>query len=274
MPDNGRSTSVAPYRQPISLTQAAAIDDGLRAHMLHVYNYMVLGLAITGFAALGIYLLAVTDEPELAATVLADWREVPVRVSDDLYLAPFGQLIVETPLKWFLIGTPLALVLGLGLGVERMPPATARVLFLVYSALVGISLGALFLAFAETSVVRVFFITAAAFGALSLWGYTTDRDLTGFGSFLVMGLIGITITFLANLALGGDATLFLVSVVGVLVFAGLTAWDTQRLRNDYIYSALDAERGERDAIMGALSLYLNFINLFAFLLTLFGQREK
>jgi hypothetical protein len=274
MPDHGRNTSAAPCRQPISLAEAAAIDDGLRAHMLHVYNYMVLGLAITGFAALGIYLMAVTDDAELAATVLADWREVPVRVSDELYLAPFGQLIVETPLKWFLIVTPLALVLGLGLGVERMPPATARVLFLVYSALVGISLGALFLAFAETSIVRVFFISAAAFGALSLWGYTSDRDLTGFGSFLVMGLIGITITLLANLLLGGDAAHFLVSVIGVLVFAGLTAWDTQRLRNDYIYSALDDERGERDAIMGALSLYLNFINLFAFLLTLFGQREK
>jgi hypothetical protein len=155
-----------------------------------------------------------------------------------------------------------------------MRPATAQILFWVYAALVGLSLGAIFLVFTHASVVRVFFVTAAAFGALSLWGYTTQRDLTGIGSFLVMGLFGVILAGLVNAIWPSDALHFVVSVVGVLVFAGLTAWDTQRLKNEYIYGALQGDVAERSAIMGALSLYLSFINLFTLLLQLLGQRDQ
>jgi FtsH-binding integral membrane protein len=164
--------------------------------------------------------------------------------------------------------------LGLSFGVERMRPATAQLLFWIYAGLVGVSLGAIFLVFTHTSVVRVFFITAASFGALSVWGYTTQRDLTGIGSFLIMGLFGVIIASLVNMFLGSSSLQFVISVVGVLVFAGLTAWDTQRLKNEYIYGGLGGEVAERSAIMGALSLYLNFINLFTLLLQLLGQRDE
>ena len=138
----------------------------------------------------------------------------------------------------------------------------------------GVSLSSIFLIYTHTSIARVFFITAASFGALSLYGYTTQRDLSGMGSFLIMGLFGVIIASLVNLWLGSSMLQFIVSVVGVLVFAGLTAYDTQRLKNEYIYGSLDGEIAERSAIMGALSLYLNFINLFTLLLQLLGTREE
>ena len=169
---------------------------------------------------------------------------------------------------------PLGLVFALSFGVERMRPATAQMLFWVYAALVGLSLGSIFMVFTHTSIVRVFFITAASFGALSLWGYTTQKDLSGMGSFLIMGLFGIIIASLVNIFLGSTMMQFIISVIGVLVFAGLTAYDTQRLKNEYIYGAMEGEVMERSAIMGALSLYLNFINLFTMQLQLFGQREE
>jgi FtsH-binding integral membrane protein len=150
----------------------------------------------------------------------------------------------------------------------------AQMLFWLFAALIGVSLASIFLVYTQTSIVRVFFITAASFGALSLWGYTTQRDLTGMGSFLIMGLFGVIIASLVNLFFQSSMLQFVVSVVGVLVFAGLTAWDTQRLKNEYIYGSLDGETAERSAIMGALSLYLNFINLFTLLLQLLGQREE
>jgi FtsH-binding integral membrane protein len=168
---------------------------------------------------------------------------------------------------------PLALVFGLSFGIERLRPATAQVLFWIYAALIGLSLGSIFMVYTQTSVVRVFFITAADFGALSLWGYTTQRDLTGIGSFLIMGLFGIIIAGVVNFWLESPALLWTVSIVGVLVFSGLTAWDTQRLKNEYIYGAMDGDTAERTAIMGALSLYLDVINLFTLLLQLLGQRE-
>ena len=154
-------------------------------------------------------------------------------------------------------------------------PATAQMLFWVFSALMGISLSSIFLVYTHTSIVRVFFITAASFGALSLYGYTTRRDMSGMGSFLFMGLVGIIIASLVNLFLHLSALQFIISIVGVLVFAGLTAWDTQRLKNEYIYGYASAggDVAERAAITGALSLYLNFINLFTLLLQLLGQRD-
>jgi FtsH-binding integral membrane protein len=154
-----------------------------------------------------------------------------------------------------------------------MRPATAQFLFWLFAALVGVSLSSVFLVYTQTSITRVFFITAASFGALSLWGYTTKRDLSGFGSFLMMGLFGVIIASLVNLFVMSSMLQWVVSVVGVLVFAGLTAWDTQRLKNEYIYGAMDGEVMERTAIMGALSLYLDFINLFTLLLQLLGERE-
>jgi FtsH-binding integral membrane protein len=165
------------------------------------------------------------------------------------------------------------MVFVLSFGIERLRPQAAQLLFLLFSALIGVSLASIFMIYTHTSIVRVFFITAASFGALSLWGYTTQRDLTGAGSFLIMGLFGVIIASLVNLFLQSSGLQFIVSIVGVLVFAGLTAWDTQRLKNEYVYGQLEGEAQERSAIMGALSLYLNFINLFTLLLQLLGQRE-
>jgi FtsH-binding integral membrane protein len=243
---------------------ATIVDPGLRAYMLHIYNYMVLGLAVTGCAALATYALSVTDDPALMAA----------RLRDGLMLTPFGKAVFLGPLKWVVILAPLALVFVLSFGIERMRPAVAQVVFWIYAGLIGVSFGSIFLVFTHTSIVRVFFITAASFGSLSLLGYSTSRDLTGFGSFLIMGLFGVVLAGIANLFLASSALQFAVSVVGVLVFAGLTAWDTQRLKNEYIYGGLDGDVAERSAIMGALSLYLNFINLFTLLLQLLGQRDQ
>src|SRR5262245_43882237 len=267
MSDFERNASSMRYDHALSPAEAMAVDAGLRAYMLRVYNYMVLGLAITGFAALGIYMLSVTGDPALAAKGVRALR-------GGVYLTEFGRVLFVSPLKWAVILAPLALVFVLSFGVERMRPALGQLLFWVYAALVGVSLAVIFMVYTQTSIVRVFFITAASFGALSLWGYTTQRDLTGMGSFLLMGLFGIIIAMLVNLFLQSSALQFIISIIGVLVFAGLTAWDTQRLKNEYIYGGMDGETMERSAILGALSLYLNFINLFTLLLQLLGQREE
>ncbi|AWL92877.1 MULTISPECIES: Bax inhibitor-1/YccA family protein [Bradyrhizobium] len=254
----------SPFGRAAGRVDAATVDAGLRAYMLRIYNYMSIGLAITGLAALGVYMAAVTDVPTADA----------VRVGK-LFLTPFGYAMFVSPLKWLFMLAPLAMVFVISAGINRLAPSTAQILFWVFAALMGISLSSIFLVFTHTSIVRVFFITAATFGALSLYGYTTKRDLTGMGSFLFMGLIGIIIASLVNLFLASSMLQFIVSVVGVLVFAGLTAWDTQRLKNDYIYGYASAggDIAERAAITGALSLYLNFINLFTLLLQLLGQRD-
>jgi uncharacterized protein len=274
MSDFDRNATAAPFGASVSRAEAAAIDAGLRAYMLKVYNYMVLGLAITGLAALGIYMLSVTGDAATAAKVVRNGIEVPARVAGNMYLTQIGVALFVSPLKWAVIFAPLGLVFALSFGIERMKPATAQLMFWVYAALVGLSLGSIFMVYTHTSVVRVFFITAASFGALSLWGYTTQRDLTGMGSFLIMGLFGVILASLVNMFFASSMLQFIVSVVGVLVFAGLTAWDTQRLKNEYIYGAMEGVVAERAAIMGALSLYLNFINLFTLLLQLLGQREE
>ncbi len=258
---------------PVTRAEADAIDAGLRAHLLRVYNYMVLGLAVTAIAALGIYVISVTDDVAAAARVLRGGAESPARIASNLYLTPLGYALFASPLKWGIILAPLALVFGLSFGIERLRPAVAQLLFWLYAALIGVSLGSVFMIYTHTSVARVFFITAASFGALSLWGYTTRRDLTGLGSFLLMGLFGIIIAAFVNLFLASSALQWVISVVGVLVFSGLAAWDTQRLKREYIYGAMDGDTAERTAIMGALSLYLDFINLFTVLLQLLGERE-
>lgn len=265
MSDYDRNATTAPFGQTMGRAGATvAVDEGLRAYMLRIYNYMVLGLAITGAAALGTYMLSVTTDPTVAA----------LKLRDGLMLTALGKALFVSPLKWVVIFAPLALVFLLSFAIERMRPATAQIVFWIYAALVGISLASIFMVFTHTSIVRVFFITAASFGALSLWGYTTQRDLTGMGSFLLMGLFGIILASIVNIFMASSMLQFVISVVGVLVFAGLTAWDTQRLKTEYLYGAMDGETAERSSIIGALSLYLNFINLFTLLLQLLGQREE
>jgi uncharacterized protein len=223
--------------------RTVAVDAGLRAHMIRVYNYMAGGVALTGVVAY------VTN-------------------------AYFGQALYGSPLMYVLIFAPLALVFFLSFRIESLSASTARALFFVYAALVGASLSIIFAVYTDSSITRVFFISAAAFGGLSLWGYTTQRDLTGMGSFLLMGLFGIILASVVNLFMASSALQFAISVIGVVVFAGLTAWDTQRLKTQYLYGAMDGETTERSAIIGALSLYLNFINLFTLLLQLLGQRDE
>jgi FtsH-binding integral membrane protein len=275
MSDFDRNSAAARWgRTTIDRAGTAAIDQGLRAYMLRIYNYMAIGLAITGLAALGIYMLSTTGEMATAAKIVRNGTEIPARIANNLYLTQLGYYVYLSPIKWVIMLAPLAMVFALSYGVERMRPATAQLAFWVFAALMGLSLSAIFLVFTHTSIVRVFFITAASFGALSLWGYTTQRDLTGMGSFLLMGLFGVLLAGLVNLFMHSSALQFAISVIGVGVFAGLTAWDTQRLKNEYLYGAMEGEAVERSAISGALSLYLNFINLFTLLLQLLGQREE
>ena len=274
MSDFDRNAVAGRYGQTVGREDTALVDQGLRAYMLRVYNYMALGLAITGFAALGIYMLSITGDASAAAKVLRGGAEIPAQIRAGMYLTPLGYALFVSPLKWAVILAPLAMVFVLSFGIQRMRPAMAQIMFWIFAALIGISLSSIFMVYTHTSITRVFFITAASFGALSLYGYTTQRDLSGMGSFLMMGLFGVIIASLVNLWLGSSMLQFIVSVVGVLVFAGLTAYDTQRLKADYIDSSLDGESSERSAIMGALSLYLNFINLFTLLMQLLGTREE
>lgn len=261
----------SPFGRAAGRVDTATVDAGLRAYMMRIYNYMTIGLAITGLAALGVYMGAVTTDASSAA-ILANGQPFAMKGG---YLTTFGVYMFVSPLKWVFMLAPLAMVFVISFGINRLKPQTAQLLFWAFSALMGISLSSIFLVYTHTSIVRVFFITAAAFGALSLYGYTTKRDMTGMGSFLIMGLFGVVIASLVNLFVASSMLQFIVSVVGVLVFAGLTAWDTQRLKNDYIYGygSMGGDVAERAAITGALSLYLNFINLFTLLLQLLGQRE-
>ena len=190
-----------------SRTGAAAIDEGLRAYMITVYNYMASGLVLTGIAAFATYMLAVSNGQ----------------------LTQFGYLVYASPLKWVLFLAPLGFVFFLGARIGHMSVSAAQTTFWLFAAIMGISLSSIFLVYAHGSIARVFFITAASFGALSLFGYTTRKDLSGWGSFLFMGLIGIIIAMVVNLFLASSALHFAISVIGVLVFAGLTAYDTQRI---------------------------------------------
>jgi FtsH-binding integral membrane protein len=224
-----------------SADRTVAIDAGLRAYMLRVYNYMAIGVALTGLVAMLTYQLA-------------------------------GPALLESPLMWVFMLAPLALVFFISARINTLSAEAARLLFFVYAALVGLSLSTIFFVYTQASITRVFFISAATFGALSLWGYTTRRDLSGFGTFLFMGLIGIVIASLVNLFLRSSGLDWIISVIGVGVFAGLTAYDTQRIKEIYD-SSDDAVSTGRKAVLGALSLYLDFINLFMMLLRLMGSRR-
>ncbi len=221
----------------------AEIDVGLRQYMLRVYNYMASGLALTGLVA-----AFVASTPALYEPILL------------------------SPLKWVVILAPVALVFFLSFRIHAMSAGAAQAVFWVYAALNGLAFSSIFLAFTGTSIARVFFITAATFGAMSLYGYTTKKDLTGWGSFLFAGLIGILLAMLVNIFLQSSALQFAISVIGVLVFVGLTAYDTQRIKEVY-YEADGEEVAAKKSIMGALTLYLDFINIFIMLMQLFGERK-
>ena len=259
--------TMADYRNIQARTSAgmradAGIDQGLRSYMLKVYNLMGIGLAVTGIAALATVYFATTNDPSLAAAQLPNGK----------MLTSLGVALYGSPLRWVVMLAPLAAVFFLSFRVEKMTVSAAQTTFWVYAALVGLSLSSIFLIYTSASIVQTFFITAASFGALSLYGYTTKRDLSGMGSFLFMGLIGIILASLVNIFLASSALQFAISVIGVLVFAGLTAFDTQQIKEMY-YEGDSSDTYGRKAIMGALRLYLDFINMFVFLLQFMGNRN-
>jgi FtsH-binding integral membrane protein len=230
--------------------RAAVVDAGLRAYMIRVYNYMASGVALTGVVAWFTYGQAVQDGQ----------------------LTPFGQTLFGGPATIILFLATLGIVFFMSFRINKLQPSTALMLFMGYAALLGLMLSSVFLVYTGASITRTFFISAASFGALSLYGYTTQRDLSPIGSFLIMGLFGIILASLVNIWLGSQGLSFIISVVGVLIFAGLTAWDTQRIKE--MYSAQDdGTVAGRKAVMGALALYLDFINLFLFLLRFLGDRR-
>ena len=235
--------------------RSVAIDAGLRAHMIRVYNYMAAGVALTGVVAWLTFQAAVTAGP-----------------TGRLVLTPFGHAIFSGPVAIVLLLATLGLVFFINFRIQHLTAPMALMLFLLYAGLLGLMLSTIFLQYTGVSITRIFFISAASFGALSLWGYTTQRDLTPLGSFLAMGLIGLLLVMLVNFFIHSSGLEFVFSAVGVLIFAGFTAYDTQMIKE--LYDPMDdGTIAGRKAVMGALRLYLDFINLFIFLLRLFGDRR-
>ena len=248
--------------RPTTVTQAdASIDQGLRSYMLGVYNAMAIGLVITGIAAFVIASLATTSDP------------TPAVLPNGVRLSSFGVMFYTSPFAYVVMFAPLIAVFFLSFKIGSLSTSSARALFFVYAALVGLSLSSIILRYTPASITQTFFITAASFGALSLYGYTTKRDLTGMGSFLFMGLIGLLLAMVVNLFLGSNALQFAISIIGVLIFAGLTAYDTQTIKVMYYEGDAEETRG-RKVVMGALTLYLDFINMFVFLLQFLGQNRN
>ena len=243
------------YQQ--SRAQAApAIDVGLRDYMLKVYNYMASGLALTGLVAYMLFQATAVIGP----------------TGDIVGLTNLGVSLYTGPMMWIVALAPLGVVMYMSFGIRNMSASRAQTMFWVFAFLMGLSLSTNFLTYTQASIARVFFITATTFGAMSIYGYTTKRDLTGMGSFLFMGLIGIIIASIVNIFMQSSMMYFVISVLGVLIFVGLTAYDTQKIKN--MYMAYDSgEVSAKKAIMGALTLYLDFINLFIMLLRLFGARR-
>lgn len=240
--------NIQAQQRPVGGARAdAGIDQGLRSYMLGVYNMMAIGLAVTGLAAFGTAVLAQSNPA-------------------------FQQLLFASPLRWVIMLAPLAAVFFLSFRIQSLSVGTAQAIFWGYAALVGLSLSSIFIVFTGQSIVRTFFVTAASFGALSLYGYTTKRNLSAMGSFLMMGLFGLILASVVNIFLGSTALQFAISVIGVLIFAGLTAYDTQEIKEMY-YEGDAADTQGRKIVMGALRLYLDFINMFMFLLQCMGNRE-
>ena len=235
---------------------AVVMDEGLRAYMLKVYNYMATGILLTGIVALLTFKMSVVTND--AGVIVG--------------LTQMGNAIYMSGLKWIVMLAPLGIVFYMSFGINKMSAAKAQTTFWVFAALMGLSLSSILLIYTGMSVTRVFFICSATFGAMSIYGYTTKRDLTKLGSFLMMGLIGIIIASLVNIFMKSSMMYFVISILGVLIFVGLTAYDTQKIKNMYAASDTGEIIGKK-AVMGALTLYLDFINLFIMLLRLFGQRR-
>ena len=234
----------------VGATGAVAIDEGLRAYMLRVYNYMLMGLTLTGATA---------------------WIALNTPLGA-LFFSQTAQGFSLSPLGWIALFAPIGLVFFLSFRIQHMSFATAQTVFWIYAGINGIALAPIVYLYTAASVAQVFFVTAATFGAMSLWGYTTKRDLTGWGSFLFMGLIGILIASVVNIFLQSGTMSLVISIIGVLVFTGLTAYDTQKIKEEYDVGH-DGTIAGKNAIMGALRLYLDFINLFLMLLRLMGDRR-
>ena len=232
------------------------IDEGLRAYMLKVYNYMASGILITGFISLFLFKLSVVTSADGSIAGLTS----------------VGNALYNSALMWVVMLAPLGVVFYMSFGIRKMSAAKAQGTFWVFAALMGASLSSIFLIYTGASITRVFFITAGTFGSMSIYGYTTKRDLTKFGSFLMMGLFGIIIASIVNMFMKSTMMYYVISILGVLIFVGLTAYDTQKIKNMYLASDSGEMMGKK-AVMGALTLYLDFINLFIMLLRLFGQRR-
>ncbi len=243
----------------------AQIDEGLRAHMNKVYGTMSVGMVITALAAWAMSGLSVTDSPVGAAAMVREGQ----------YLTDFGYALYASPLRWVVMFLPLVMVFAFGAMINRISAPAAQLFFYTFATAMGVSISWIFLVFTSFSIVQVFLITAIAFAGLSLYGYVTKKDLSGMGTFLIMGVIGLIVAMIVNIFLQSPAMMFAISIIGVLIFAGLTAYDTQKIKNTYVAHAAhgDVEWLEKAAIMGALNLYLDFINMFMFLLQLFGNRD-
>jgi len=245
--------------------RTAQIDAGLRAHMNKVYGLMSVGMLLTGAAAWAVSGLATTTDPSLAA---AEFR-------GGKYLTDLGVMLYTSPLKWVVMFAPLAMVFAFSAMINRLSQGAAQLFFYAYAAMMGLSLSSIFLVYTGTSIAQTFLITAIAFAGLSLYGYTTKKDLSGMGTFLMMGVIGLLVAMVVNIFLASSALAFAISTIGVLIFAGLTAYDTQSIKTEYVAHAAhgDQEWLGKAAIMGALRLYLDFINMFMFLLSFMGNRN-
>ncbi len=246
-------------------TRSAEIDEGLRAHMNKVYGTMSVGMLITFLAAWAISGLSITTDPSLGVAQIGAGK----------YLTSLGATIYTTPLKWVIMFAPLAFVFGFSAAINRLSAAAAQLVFYAFAAVMGLSISWIFLIYTGFSIIQVFLVTSIAFAGLSLWGYTTSKDISGWGSFLIMGVIGLIVASIFNIFLGSPAIAFAVSILGVLIFAALTAYDTQKIKNTYLQMAHSGDREwlGKAAIMGALNLYLDFINMFMFLLSILGNRE-
>jgi len=240
----------------VTSAETHVIDEGLRAYMLKVYNFMATGVLLTGIIALISFKISVVTDGSGAIIGFTN----------------FGNALFFSGLKWVIMLAPLGIVFYMSFGIRKMSAAKAQTVFWVFASLMGLSLSWILLIYTGVSVARVFFITSATFGAMSIYGYTTKRDLTKMGSFLMMGLIGIIIASVVNIFMKSTMMYFVISILGVLIFVGLTAYDTQKIKNMYLASDSGEVIGKK-AVMGALTLYLDFINLFIMLLRLFGQRR-
>ena len=237
-----RRPTAAPYSTAGAGVRDQAYDAGLRSYMLSVYNYMASGVLLTGIVAM----------------LFASWSGMPA--------------VLNSPLRWVIMLAPLAFIMVLSFGITRLSTAAAQGLYWAFAVVMGLSLSSIFLVYTGTSIATTFFATAAAFAGLSLYGYTTKRDLSAFGTFLIMGVVGLLVASLINLFVQSSGFQLVISFVGVLLFAGLTAYDTQRIKGVYDQVAGTDFVGKA-VVMGALSLYLDFVNMFTFLLQLMGDRR-